>query len=60
MKCDICGNKHATWEHGIYEKLKLAETGVPFENLFVMPYEETDNENVNEKLREVREILGDS
>ena len=57
MDCETCGNKHGTWEHGIYEKLKLAETGVPIETLFVMPGEETDDENVNEKLREIREIL---
>ena len=35
FKCGICGREHATWEHRIYEKLRLAEIGVPIENLFV-------------------------
>ena len=57
MKCEICGNKHATWEHRIYEKIKLVESGVPIENLFIMPDEETDNENVNKRLHNIREIV---
>ena len=35
MNCDICGRNHATWEHKVFEKLRLAETGMPIERLFV-------------------------
>lgn len=58
-KCNICGKSHATWEHRIYEKLKLVESGVPIETLFIMPDEETGNETLNNKLKEVRDILDD-
>jgi len=58
MKCEICGKKHATEEHRIYEKLKLAESGVPIETLFIMPNEKTGNKNIDDKLDEIRTNLG--
>lgn len=57
MKCDICGKEHFTSEHRIYAKLKLAEMGVPIETLFVMPNENTGNCKIDEKLKEIRDIL---
>ena len=57
FKCEKCGKDHATWEHRIYEKLKLAESGVPIETLFVMPNETTGNYNTDKKLKELRDIL---
>jgi len=36
MECEICGRNHATWEHHIYERLRLAEAGVPIERLFII------------------------
>lgn len=40
MKCEICNKPHATWEHRIYEKLKLAEMGIPIERLFIIILDE--------------------
>ena len=48
LTCGICGLNHATWEHRIYEKLRLVEIGVPPENLFLIipdELEETDAHN---------------
>lgn len=56
--CDTCGGKHATWEHRIFLKLQLAESGVPIETLFVMPDEETGDEVVDSKLEDIRKALG--
>lgn len=36
LRCEICNSNHATWEHRIYEKIKLAEIGVPIERLFII------------------------
>ena len=36
MLCEICGRKHATWEHKVFDKLRLAETGMPLKRLFVI------------------------
>ena len=58
FKCDVCGREHATWEHRIYEKLRLAESGVLIENLFVMPAEDTGDENVDGKLKKLNKALG--
>ena len=57
MKCEVCGKEHATWEHRIYEKLKLVESGVPIETLFIMPDEETGDEKVDGKLKEIRNAI---
>ena len=46
MNCEKCGRNHATWEHRIYEKIKLVEIGVPLENLFIiMPDEFMENQD---------------
>lgn len=55
--CETCGRGHHTNEHRIYEKLKLAEMGVPIETLFVMPDEETGNPQIDEKLNEIKDTL---
>lgn len=55
--CRVCGQDHATWEHRIYEKLQLAESGVPLEPLFVMPGETTGNKDIDIGLKEIREAL---
>ncbi len=44
LKCGICGKGHATWEHRIYEKLRLVEIGVPVENLFIILPDELSRE----------------
>lgn len=59
MICEKCGREHATWEHRIYEKLKLAQSGVPIETLFIMTGETTGDKLTDEKLKEIRDI-GDS
>jgi hypothetical protein len=57
FKCDVCGKGHATWEHRIYEKLKLAEAGVPLETLFIMPDELTGDKKVDKRLKQIRKAL---
>ena len=42
-KCRVCGKNHATWEHRIYEKIKLAEIGVPIERLFIIIPDELES-----------------
>jgi len=46
--CAKCGKNHATWEHRIYEKIKLAEMGVPLERLFIILPDELEREVTNE------------
>lgn len=55
--CKICGKNHATFEHRIYEKLKLAASGVPIETLFIMSNENTGNTVIDDKLNKIREVL---
>ena len=58
FKCAVCGREHATREHSIFEKLRLVESGVPIETLFITPDEDTDDENVDGKLKEINKVLG--
>ncbi len=45
LKCETCGGAHATWEHRIYGKIKLAEIGVPLERLFIILPDELEVED---------------
>jgi len=49
LKCGVCGKSHATWEHRIYEKIKLAEIGVPIEHLFIIIPDELEIEEVKDE-----------
>ena len=57
--CAICHKNHATQEHRIYEKLRLAESGVSIKTLFIMPNETTGNPDVDSRLKEIRSIAND-
>jgi len=60
FKCDICWKNHATFEHRIYEKLRLVKSGVPIENLFVMSDETSGDEKTDERLKKIREAVDNS
>lgn len=45
LKCGVCGKNHATWEHRIYEKIKLVEIGVPIERLFIIIPDELEGQD---------------
>ena len=55
--CEVCRGNHATWEHGIYMKIKLVEMGVPLENIFIIPDEETGDTAIDKKIREIENIV---